>query len=68
MTNGERSELKELRTELLAEIRAMRAEFGPVLEFHQRALGVLAVARFLGPIGALGALAGIAWALGLFRL
>lgn len=61
MTSTERNELAEFRQEVREELKALREEFKPALVFYQRASGVLAVVKWLGPTGLVAALAGLAW-------
>ena len=73
MTSGERDQIAQLRLELLGEdgqggaIGALRTEFRPALTFYQRASGVLALGKWLGPTGLVGAVIGILWTAGAFR-
>ena len=76
MNATDRNEVAQLRADLLGEdgtattegvLYEIRREFRPALTFYQRASGVLAVVRWLGPTSVIGALVGILWIAGAFR-
>lgn len=67
MTSVERNELAEFRKEVREQITELREEFKPALVFYQRASGVLAVAKWLGPTSLAGAVVGVLWATGVIH-
>jgi hypothetical protein len=81
MTRTERSDLDKLTGLLFGddgqggefaairgEITSLREEFKPALVFYQRASGVLAVGKWLGPTGVAGVIIGILWVAGIVHL